>query len=308
MKSVKDSSIHYIEGYTRQAMSPAPSPPLPLYGYSVYKMVLINGRKNGGPGMKHCYIDLIFTVSGAGTITLFNQEFPQKPGSVFIYYPGEEHHRVADSDLWTIRCLAIDGPLSMPILTSFNYPRHIQMPLAFSQAKLDEIERSITETSPYGIRKTTALILELLSYPGEESSEHENPQELIQAAIRYISDNLSNSALDVNAIADYLGVHRSTFSRLFKRQMDRTPRFYIHMVRMNQAKALLVSTGTSIARISEICGFHDVTTFCRRFKQHMYVTPSQYRASGGGGTVAPETEKSAGEFLAPRTLKVGKKK
>lgn len=292
----------YYEEYHRYNLQTFPSTALPLYGYGTGKRVLIEGVPLHYSRIKSILPELVFTVSGVGTITLFNKEFQQKPGSVFIFFPGEEHSLVANSDLWTIRWLLIDGPLAAPILGSFNYPRHISIPLNFSEPKLDQIARTITESSPCNIRKTTAAIMELLCYPGKEEASSNSPLELIREARHYIHNNLSNFELDVNSIADYLGVHRSTFNRLFCREFNRTPHVYILDQRLNQSKVLLLGTRSSIAKIAELCGFRNDTTFCRSFKQKMHVTPSQYRSSGGGGTVAPdESGESSGKFLAPHS-------
>ena len=289
-------SSKYYESRSRPEAAFRPT--LPLYGRSIGTSILISSRRSFSTGIKNNFIEIQFTISGTGIVTLFHQEFPQKPGSVFIYYPGEEHCQTASTDLWKVRWLTIDGPLAMAILTSYNYPRNQELPLEFTTRKLDEIEQVITKSSSYGFRKTSALILELLSYSGEEQPmSHGSSHELIQAAIRYMRDNLSNYALNVNSIADYLGIHRTTFSRLFQRQLQISPHSYIASIRLEQAKALLAGTRLSIARIAKSCGYRDSTTFCRLFRHKLHTTPLQYRNCRGGGTVAPEALDSAGTFL-----------
>lgn len=296
MNNPRIYSQKYYESRSRPEAAFRPT--LPLYGRSIGSSILISGRRSFSTGIKNNFIEIQFTISGSGTVTLFHQEFPQKPGSVFIYYPGEEHCQMANSDLWKIRWLTIDGPLAMAILTAYNYPRHQEFPLEFTNRKLDEIEQVITKSSSYGFRKTSALILELLSYSGEEQpiSHDDSTHELIQAAIRHMRDNLSNYALNVNSIADYLGIHRTTFSRLFYRQLHISPHSYIASMRLEQAKALLVGTRLSIARIAKSCGYRDSTTFCRLFRHKLHTTPLQYRNCRGGGTVAPEALNSVGTF------------
>ena len=288
-------SSKYYESRSRPEAAFRPT--LPLYGRSIGTSILISSRRSFSTGIKNNFIEIQFTISGTGIVTLFHQEFPQKPGSVFIYYPGEEHCQTASTDLWKVRWLTIDGPLAMAILTSYNYPRNQKLPLEFTTRKLDEIEQVITKSSSYGFRKTSSLILELLSYSGEEQPmSHGSSHELIQAAIRYMRDNLSNYALNVNSIADYLGIHRTTFSRLFQRQLQISPHSYIASIRLEQAKALLAGTRLSIARIAKSCGYRDSTTFCRLFRHKLHTTPLQYRNCRGGGTVAPEALDSAGTF------------
>ena len=202
-KTENRGPVKYYEEYQRQMfMHP---PPLPLYGMAVGKETRIGGRRITHPGVKNSFIEMDFTLSGSAVVTLYRQEYLVTPGSVFIYYPGEEHSSVAESDFWTLRWLTFDGPLAMAILTSYNYPRLIEMPQDFFCAKLDAIQARITESSLCSIRETSAEILSLLSYPGSRTDAGESSMELIRTAIAYIEDNLSNYELDVNSVAAYLG-------------------------------------------------------------------------------------------------------
>ena len=280
---------YYEEYYCRMPVHP---PPLPLYGIGVGKEIRIKGKRITHPGVKNNFIEMDFTLSGTALISLYRQEYLLKPGSVFLYYPGEEHSSVAESDFWTLRWLTFNGPLAMAILTSYNYPRLIEMPPEFFCAKLDAIQARITESQPRSIRETSSEILSLLSYPGSRADAGDSSMELIRTAITYICDNLSNPELDVNSVADYLGVHRSTFSRLFKQEYRNTPHFFIQAKRMGEAKALLTGSRTSVARIAKLCGFRDSTTFCRLFKLLMHVTPTQYRYRGGGTYAEEMAEES----------------
>ena len=155
-KTENRGPVKYYEEYQRQMfMHP---PPLPLYGMAVGKETRIGGRRITHPGVKNSFIEMDFTLSGSAVVTLYRQEYLVTPGSVFIYYPGEEHSSVAESDFWTLRWLTFDGPLAMAILTSYNYPRLIEMPQDFFCAKLDAIQARITESSLCSIRETSAEI------------------------------------------------------------------------------------------------------------------------------------------------------
>ncbi len=261
------------EAYSRQNLACYPAVPFPLYGRTVGRSVLIPDREQYTPGMKHSFVEMMFTVAGTGGITLYQQEFSQEPGSVFFYLPGEDHRLRASSDFWEVRWLCFDGPLAVPILSGYGLPRCFRMPPEFAGERLDTMARLIGDASPAAARRVTALILELLGYSEEERAG----EDLIQAAVRFINDNLSNFDLDVNRVADYLDIHRSTFARLFREKIGQTPHFYIAARRMGRAEALLRGGDTPIGRIAEICGFRDDTNFCRHFRRRHHQTPTQYR-------------------------------
>jgi AraC-like DNA-binding protein len=53
--------------------------------------------------------------------------------------------------------------------------------------------------------------------------------------------------------------------------------------RMGQAETLLTMTSYLVSAISELCGYWDASTFCRRFADtHGGLTPAQYRVGKGG--------------------------
>ena len=56
-------------------------------------------------------------------------------------------------------------------------------------------------------------------------------------------------------------------------------------IRIDRAKQLLVSTGFSVGRISDMVGFDNTKYFSRIFKEKTGVQPIAYRKSGGRDSV-----------------------
>ena len=52
---------------------------------------------------------------------------------------------------------------------------------------------------------------------------------------------------------------------------------YVTNARINKARELLVSTEEPVYRIAEQTGLDNYTYFCRLFKHHTGLTPSEYR-------------------------------
>lgn len=101
----------------------------------------------------------------------------------------------------------------------------------------------------------------------------------------YIADHFGQVDLNVNQIADHFGIRAAELSRLFNETSARKLYQYIHLVRLEHAKALLKEGGT-LESIAQACGFGSTRTFLRIFKQYEGVTPTQYRefiAKQGGG-------------------------
>jgi AraC-like DNA-binding protein len=67
------------------------------------------------------------------------------------------------------------------------------------------------------------------------------------------------------------------FSRFFKSISGMSYIAYLNSIRVNQAERLLLSTDKSILDIALECGFSNIRTFNRVFKQVKLRTPSELR-------------------------------
>lgn len=98
----------------------------------------------------------------------------------------------------------------------------------------------------------------------------------IRKALDYISEN-SMQHIQVNEIADYVGLSRSYFSRLFAKETGQTPYEYLLEIRINKAKQMLALDALSVAEIAEQCGFVNASHFVRVFRGKTGQTPATFR-------------------------------
>lgn len=93
-----------------------------------------------------------------------------------------------------------------------------------------------------------------------------------------IEENIDNPDLNNNLLASLMNMSRSSFYDRFRRITSETPNSYITTYRLKKASILLrQEPNKSIAEIAETLGFNTQNYFCRRFKEHFGVSPSQYR-------------------------------
>ena len=67
------------------------------------------------------------------------------------------------------------------------------------------------------------------------------------------------------------------FSRMFHEVMGRTPMEWLFECRLVVAKQLLMSTGWTIKQVAENSGFSQSSYFIARFREHIGMTPQEYR-------------------------------
>jgi transcriptional regulator GlxA family with amidase domain len=86
-----------------------------------------------------------------------------------------------------------------------------------------------------------------------------------------------NRHFKIEEIAKIFGYNGDYLSTAFRRYTGIPLMRYINMVRISNAKKLLLSTAAGIKEIAWQTGFEDEKTFMKRFKQLEDITPSTYR-------------------------------
>jgi AraC-like DNA-binding protein len=94
--------------------------------------------------------------------------------------------------------------------------------------------------------------------------------------IAYIQANLSEK-INLQGIANKVGLSTASFYRLFKRELGISPLEYIILERIKRAKQLLQDQNAYIKNVSYETGFEDSNYFIRAFKLHEGITPKQYQ-------------------------------
>lgn len=98
----------------------------------------------------------------------------------------------------------------------------------------------------------------------------------IRKAIDYIFDNF-NEPLSLNDMAKYLGLNKSYFSHLFKRETGKTYSQFVNQVRVEKSKELMVHTNLSLLEIALSVGYNNQNYYNIAFKRITGVTPLKYR-------------------------------
>lgn len=99
----------------------------------------------------------------------------------------------------------------------------------------------------------------------------------IARAVSYMARNLC-SDISLTQVALAVGLHPTYLSRLFKLELGKGFSEFLTDLRIEQAQALLKKHALSIQEVSEMCGFSDISYFCRKFKSVVGVSPSAWRA------------------------------
>ncbi len=105
------------------------------------------------------------------------------------------------------------------------------------------------------------------------------PQDNSAKIKEFIDANAFDPNLCVTAIADRFHMSNSNLSHCFKNKFGMNISEYIHSLRLEKAKQLLVNTHLTIREIVSNVGYVQTSGFMRRFKATYGVTPTEYRKS-----------------------------
>jgi len=97
-------------------------------------------------------------------------------------------------------------------------------------------------------------------------------------AVKLMQQNLENP-LDVNDIADQIGIGIRNLQRLFKRHLETSPVSYYRHLRLWNARRLLLDSSIRISEIALACGFVSSSHFTSCYRDYFSVTPSRERRS-----------------------------
>ncbi|MBO9608292.1 MAG: helix-turn-helix domain-containing protein [Paenibacillaceae bacterium] len=145
--------------------------------------------------------------------------------------------------------------------------------------RLEAVQRTVREErSPDRLFETVkAVFLEAARRVADmKSSRHaEAGKELLQ----YVDEHFTDPNLSLEVVSDRFRLSMKYLSRFFKEQTGTTFSEYLYENRMKKARDMLQRTDTSIQDISLLTGYYSANTFCRAFKRHHGISPTQFRDS-----------------------------
>lgn len=93
----------------------------------------------------------------------------------------------------------------------------------------------------------------------------------------YIEEHFEDPNLSNREIAEYFHMNISYLSTFFKEKTGMSPLTYIHTVRLENAKELLLNTELTLEEISSRVGCNNSVTLNRLFKKYEGITPAVYK-------------------------------
>src|SRR5690606_26167350 len=84
----------------------------------------------------------------------------------------------------------------------------------------------------------------------------------------------------VKELAERYKMSREHFIRCFTERHGVSPGTAMRRVRLERALRLVVSTNLPIRDVARQCGYNELSSFCRAFRQEYHMPPEQFRHAG----------------------------
>lgn len=109
-------------------------------------------------------------------------------------------------------------------------------------------------------------------------------ERLIEKAMKYVSQNISNPDLSVEELSEALGMSRVSLYKKIKQITGKSPVEFIRIIRLKRAAQLLRESQLNVSEIAYNTGFNNPKMFSRYFKDEFGILPSVYQNQEGTET------------------------
>ena len=261
-------------------------------GWLVEDVVCRSGPEHGCFEERHSAIAIAMVMGGTFQYRSSLGSAVLTPGALMLGAPGVcyecgHEHGVGDRclafhyrpEIWEDILAAIPGVKRNQLAQPQLPPLETLAPLfAEAEAARDEHDVQALEELAWRIAGTVAGTL--ADAPRRARTPSSRDVKRITAIVRRI-ESAPEEEHPLTRLAGDAAMSPYHFLRTFRQVVGMAPHQYLLRTRMHRAAVRLRRSGDEIAAIAFGAGFNDLSTFNRRFKKVMGVSPSRYRARPG---------------------------
>ena len=253
-------------------------PPLPLNLKAVgcYCAEAI-GWEEYNDGIYRNHSGLFWCKNGSAKMNIARNEYDFSSGEVLYYYPFEAHKIKVTEAPFQYFWITFDGEHAENILKMFQYPRH---PF-FAGDPPEELYRqayeSLGRSDLAARRRESSIVYQILTLAGSPQETQSVFSHIVGRFKQIVDEESGDPELDLNRIANRLHCHRTTLTRVVRKEIGITPSQYLNQIRFQHALDLLSGSDMTAAEIAVVCGFSTPEYFSRKFKQLTGEPPRRFR-------------------------------
>ena len=243
-----------------------------------------------GPASRNHYL-FHYVLSGTGRLMANDskgqtKEYQIKSGQGFMIFPKQINTYIADQELpWEYAWIEFDGLRAKEIVELAGLTPDHPVYHASSKELRELMKDEMLYIAEHGDASHFHLIGHLFlfidylsrsSVTMHLSSSGKVRDFYIKEALNYIEQNFQND-ISVEGIAQFCGLNRTYFGRIFKGAVGKSPQEFLLSYRMTKAAELLKLTRLSISDVGNAVGYPNQLHFSRAFKNTYGVSPREWR-------------------------------
>lgn len=240
-----------------------------------------------GPALRNHFL-LHFILKGKGILQLGAQRYPVKAGQAFLITPNNPATYYADEkNPWSYAWVEFDGLKAAEYITrtglSPESPVYIPcVPKLKDTMPAEQILLHMLahheESSLYLISHLYLLLDSMMKYSKTEAKERPGTLKdfYMKEAIHYMEEHYKEN-ISIEHLADWCGLNRTYFSKLFKESLEITPQEFLMKYRMSKACELLSKTNLPVNEVAAAISYQNPLHFSRAFKKIYGVSPREWR-------------------------------
>ena len=240
-------------------------------------------RDDGGRAIDA--FQLVLILDGEGYFIDRGIQYEVSKGALMLIRPGIWHLYEPKRDTgWTELFVAFDGEMMTRVIadafpsdsSNVYQVNDIDNVTEIFQKAL-EWARADTEDTMLFLKALLSLLLsEIVFSKSMNPKDGRNTTKLVATARAYMEERI-HEKIDMNEIADKLGVSYTSFAVAFKTQTGESPVRFLRKLRLQRARYKLLNTNMSIKQVAIDCGFSSSEYFCKFFREETGLTPSDFR-------------------------------
>lgn len=241
----------------------------------------------------HQEVELIYVRSGTAHFSINDDEFTAHAGDLIFVDSGDFHY----SDSYEYKNHLDFIVLDPGVLHPHYQHAHFAHPLITAamlqsygladrtQTLFSSVHQELTEKKPYYQEIVSASLREFVfllhrCHPRLDTSASNRGHRAgtlndMQQLLTYIDAHYGED-ITLSFAAKKMNFSESHFSKTFKKMIGMNYVTYLNAVRIEQAAAMLRNTSIKITDIALSCGFGNIRSFNRTFKEYTGYTPTQF--------------------------------
>ncbi|MBQ9759799.1 MAG: helix-turn-helix domain-containing protein [Clostridia bacterium] len=219
---------------------------------------------------------LLFVLEGEGVLRHGKEEYPLRRGCAFYVAPHESHAYEGRGDLVTawITWNGSGTDAIRPYIGSDSFVFDADVDVKKYAAELTRLEQEYTQSKREGLM--SAMVYSLVMSFFEDRREKTLSD--MDRVLRYMEAHFDRK-VTLGELAALCHRSRSGFCKRFKEVFGMTAFEKLVEIRLYNADAMLrTNTADKISHIAAICGFEDVSYFCKAYKKKFGATPTERRS------------------------------